>query len=636
MNKKIIIDANFPGETRICVLDKFNKIKIFESESQHKKSLKGNIYLAKITRVEPSLQAAFVDFGHSKSGFLPFSEISSDYYNIPIGDRKINDETLAPLDENNEDILKKKNHPIKYSENFDIDQEKIDIQKIEDLVNSSAQPNINISENEAENEIFDETSKKTDTDTIYKIQEVISKGNIVLIQVVKDEKGNKGPSLSTFISLAGKYCILMPNNKKNNFISKKISLPSERSRLRSLVDSFTINENNHFSSIIVRTAAIGKSPEEIMKDYQYLTKLWNKMRNITLNSKAPCFIHNEDNILLKVIRDYLDENVREVVIQGEKTYRDFLKFTQNISPNKIEVIKEYKKLKPILSEYKLEEQITKLYQSIVELPSGGTIVINPTEALISIDVNSGKYTNSRSVEEMALKNNVEASKVIANQVQLKNLSGLIVIDFIDMNSTNNRRIVERSLKEFFRHDRARVQISKISDFGLLEMSRQRLNPSFLELNTAICNNCQGKGVVRMNESNAMLILRTIENELCYCVDKIWGMNLFANPKVIVFILNYRKSEIIFFEKKYNVKLNFYIDNQASSESFIIEKIMKESQAKQEEISESILSLSSADNVTQEFESEKNVQTETIKQTKKNSHIIPSDEIRKKKRVKFSQ
>ncbi len=595
MDKRIVIDANFPGETRVCVLDKFNRIKFFESESQQKKSLKGNIYLGKITRIEPSLQAAFVDFGYVKSGFLPFSEISSDYYQIPVNDRK-QDKEINKLP-NNQNFKKKisqiENDKTEYSEIMDLDQDKIDVKKIEELIVNSVQPSIDISEQDAEAEILSESKLKlnqVDKEIAYQIQEVITKGNIVLVQILKDEKGNKGPTLSTFISLAGKYCILMPNKKKNNFISKKIVLASERVRLKSVIDSLILTENNHSASIIIRTAAIGKSREEIARDYIYLTKLWNKMREVTLNSIAPCFIHNEDNILLKLVRDFLDEYVKEVFIQGEETYKDFIKLTNNIVPNKSGAIKEYKKAKPIFSEYKLEEQIAKLYQSIVDLPSGGTIVINPTEALISIDVNSGKYTNTRSIEEMALKNNVEASKIIANQIQLRNLSGLLVIDFIDMENIHNRKIVERSLKEFFRYDKARVQIGKISDFGLLEMSRQRVNPSFLELNSCMCQHCNGKGVVRLEESNAMLILRTIENELYSNSGKLYSVNLFAHCEVVIFILNQKMSEIYFLENKYQIKLNFYIDHKSSADSFVIEKIKNDDKKRFEEnLSESVLS-----------------------------------------------
>lgn len=566
MKKRIIIDGNFPTETRVVLLDKKNNIENIEFSSTNKKQIKGNIYLAKVTRVEPSLQAAFIDYGEEKSGFLPFSEIHPDYYQT-LSDSKFKTvagkELISP--EITSEDLEEKESENKFHELVDSDD--IDISAIEKMVDEKLQSDINIA---AEEDEIDSISKESEAiEKQFKIQEVIKKGQILLIQATKEERGNKGASLTTYISLAGKYCVLMPNKPSQNGISRKISNHDERKRLKKIINELA-EKGNSCSSVIARTAGAGHTTLEIKKDYDYLARLWNKIREATLKSKAPCFIHQEDGIILKTIRDMFDRNVKEIVVQGKEAYTLCQKYMNDVLPSQVKVVKEYKSKTPIFTKFGIEDQLIKLYQPIVHLPSGGYIVINPTEALISIDVNSGKATGERNIEEMALKTNLEAAREIARQSRLRDLSGLLVLDFIDLSETKNRKILERSLWEYFSKDKARVQTAPISTFGLLEVSRQRLRPSFLEMNSNICSHCSGKGIVRADESNAMLILRTIENEIFN--GKYDVVNVFGIASSIIYLLNHKREEISFIESKYSIKLNFAIDRDATSDSYSIEKI----------------------------------------------------------------
>ena len=582
MKKRILIDANFPTETRIVLLDKNNNVEDVEYSSVNKKQIKGNIYLAKVTRVEPALQAAFLDYGDEKSGFLPFNEIHPDYYNILARDKKSDAPSwneLSPPEITSEDLMQTKEQNI--GNEVIVDNDEIDISKIEKLVDEKIQSDFDIEVEDNEIESFSKEDVHSDTRKAYKIQEVIKKGQILLVQVTKEERGNKGVSLTTYISLAGKYCVLMPNKPLQNGISRKISNHDERKRLKDIINSLLSSKNKETSSVIARTAGVGHTSLEIKKDYEYLVKLWNRIREATLKANAPSFIHQEDGLILKTIRDMFDRNVKEVLVQGTVAFNICIKFVKDIMPYALNSIKEYKGTTPIFTKFNVEDQLAKLYQPIVQLPSGGYIVINPTEALISIDVNSGRATSERNIEEMALKNNLEAAREIARQVKLRDLSGLLVLDFIDMAEVRNRKIVERTLREFLSKDKARIQTSHISSFGLLEMSRQRLRPSFLEVNSNICLHCSGKGIVRADESNSMLILRTIENEIYnnnYDIVNIYGI-----ASSMLYLLNNKREEISFIEKKYSIKLNFYIDKEATADSYSIEKIKLSEKNKSENI-----------------------------------------------------
>lgn len=582
MKKRILIDANFPTETRIVLLDKNNNVEDVEYSSVNKKQIKGNIYLAKVTRVEPALQAAFVDYGDEKSGFLPFNEIHPDYYNILARDKKSDAPSwneLSPPEITSEDLMQTKEQNI--GNEVIVDNDEIDISKIEKLVDEKIQSDFDIEVEDNEVESFSKEDVHSDTRKACKIQEVIKKGQILLVQVTKEERGNKGVSLTTYISLAGKYCVLMPNKPLQNGISRKISNQDERKRLKDIINSLLSSKNKETSSVIARTAGVGHTSLEIKKDYEYLVKLWNRIREATLKANVPSFIHQEDGLILKTIRDMFDRNVKEVLVQGTVAFNICIKFVKDIMPYALNSIKEYKGTTPIFTKFNVEDQLAKLYQPIVQLPSGGYIVINPTEALISIDVNSGRATSERNIEEMALKNNLEAAREIARQVKLRDLSGLLVLDFIDMAEVRNRKIVERTLREFLSKDKARIQTSHISSFGLLEMSRQRLRPSFLEVNSNICLHCSGKGIVRADESNSMLILRTIENEIYnnnYDIVNIYGI-----ASSMLYLLNNKREEISFIEKKYSIKLNFYIDKEATADSYSIEKIKLSEKNKSENI-----------------------------------------------------
>lgn len=567
MKKRIIIDAQFPTETRVVLLDKKNNIENIEFSSANKKQIKSNIYLAKITRVEPSLQAAFVDYGDEKSGFLPFSEIHPDYYNLQsVNNKKESfiEKELITSKITSEDLAEKQNNS---SFHDLLDSDEIDIKAIEKMVDDRMQSNINIEAEEDEIDSFSQEIEKSDKS--YRIQEVIKKGQILLVQATKEERGNKGASLTTYISLAGKYCVLMPNKASHNGISRKISNNDERKRLKKIISDITA-DGPKTSSVIARTAGVGHTTLEIKRDYDYLAKLWNKIREATLKAQAPSFIHQEDGILLQTIRDMFDHNVSEIIVQGAEAYNACVKFMGDMMPTHVKFVKEYKNKVPIYTKFGIEEQLIKLYQPIAHLPSGGYIVINPTEALISIDVNSGKATGERNIEDMALKTNLEAAREIAKQARLRDLSGLLVIDFIDLSDGKNRKILERSLWEYFSKDKARIQTSAISTFGLLEMSRQRLRPSFLEMNSNMCSHCSGKGIVRADNSNAMLILRTVENEIYN--GKFDSVNVYGGSSSIIHILNSKRTEISLIEKKYSIKLNFFIDNEATSDSYSIEKI----------------------------------------------------------------
>ena len=585
MKKKILVDANFPTETRVVLLDKNNNIENIEYQSTNKKQVKGNIYLAKIKRVEPSLQAAFVEYANDKSGFLPFDQIHPDYYNIPATDQKTTSQELARPSITSDDINTAKD--VSEPPDF-MDEDEIDIEAIEKMIDNDEQSDFNVDSEELEIEQNHKNNTSTPEDggitsKEYKIQEVIQKGQIILVQVTKEERGNKGVSLTTYISLAGKYCVLMPNTGNHNGVSKKISNYDKRKKIRETLNGLLSEKEKQVASVIARTASSGSSTLDIKRDYDYLVKLWNKIREAALNSIAPCFIHQEDGILLKTMRDIFDKTVQEVIVEGKSAYDACKKFASDIAPGSESAIKEYRSNTPIFTKFNIEQQLSRLYQPTVNLPSGGYIVINPTEALTSIDVNSGRFTGERNVEKMAVKINLEAAKEVTRQVKLRDLSGLIVIDFIDMHELRNRKIVEKSIREFFSRDKARIQTSYISNFGLLEISRQRMRPSFLELNASICSHCSGKGVVRADESNAMLILRTVENEIYN--DKYDQVNVYAIASSVIYLLNNKREEIVYIEQKYSIKLNFYIDRDATSDSFSIEKIKANGKRKSEQRSE---------------------------------------------------
>ena len=541
--KKILIDAKYPGEIRAILVDKNNKIEEIESETSDKEQIRGNIYLAKVSRIEPSLQAAFITYEDGKSGFLPFVEIHPDFFTLD--QEKL--ANLAELAVPEQNIAEK----IELSPNLDSSEvTKICLDSTDEEIDAKAQ--------------YQNIHQK------YKIQDAIKRGQILIVQAQKEQRGTKSASFTTFLSLVGKFSILMPNTPKQNGISKRIVHNEERNRLKEIVATIVPNSQSEIASLIIRTAGADRSLNEIKKDYEYLVKIWNKIRNAAITLAVPNILHVEEEIIPKIIRDMLDDKVEQVIIQGHEQHKQAAEFVQQVWPSEVSKIIEHKHLAPIFTSYGLEEQLLLLYQPIVTLPSGGYLVINPTEALTSIDVNSGKATTEKHISETALKTNLEAASIIAEQLKLRDIAGLIVVDFIDMQDQQNRKILEQSFKSALSKDKARIHFNPISNLGLIEISRQRMNPSFLERNSTACKYCNGKGVVRSEEANSILIMRTIEKELSDGRQN--SMNVFGHADTILYILNKKRYDISRIEQEFEVELNFYCDKQATAESFYIEKI----------------------------------------------------------------
>lgn len=492
MAKKMLIDATHPEETRVGIVDENNKLSDYDFESTLKKALKGNIYLAKVARVEPSLQAAFIDYGGDRHGFLAFNEIHPDYFRIPISDRQNAEKTLAETIEQEE--LKRQE-----------EQEKSAIEN----------PSSEISTFGGELDVEEEMETNFDQNTpslhrLYKIQEVIKKNQVILVQVTKEERGGKGAALTTYISMAGRYCVLMPNSPNSGGISRKIASSKDRKRLREILDSLNTPEG---MGLIIRTAGMERSKVEIKRDAEYLMRTWNEIRKVTLDSIAPCLIYQEDEIIKRAIRDLYSKDVDQILVQGEEGYKVAKNFMKTLMPSHGKRVQLYKDDEsPLFFSHRIERQIDEMHMPMVRLPSGGSIVIHPTEALVSIDINSGRSTKERHIEETAFKTNLEAADEIYRQVRLRDLAGLIVIDFIDMDNAKNTAAVEKRIRDIFRMDRARVQIGKISAFGLLEISRQRLKASILETAFTPCAHCAATGYIRSVESTALMILRVLEEE----------------------------------------------------------------------------------------------------------------------------
>jgi ribonuclease E len=567
MPKRILVDATHSEETRVVVLEN-GRVSEYDSETSIKKQLKGNIYLAKITRVEPSLQAAFVEYGGDKHGFLPFSEIHPDYYSIPVADKQellnsLRSRMSAESDDDNDTDAEEPKEAEK--------SEKKDAPKTEGALVDDSDIDLVIEAGDAE--AFEEEKGGIDLRNEnlyrkYKIQEVIKRNQIVLVQVEKEERGNKGASLTTFISLAGRYCVLMPNSLRKGGVSRRIEAREDRKRLKTILKSLEIPEEK---GLIIRTAGAKRNAAEIKGDYDYLANLWNDIRQITLGSIAPAFIHAEGDIIKRTMRDLFDEKIDEVLIEGDAAFASAKEFMKYGMAAHLARLKKYKNKVPIFSRYKVEEQIAALYKPEVPLESGGALVIMPTEALISVDVNSGRSTGQRSVEETALNTNLEAAREVALQLRLRDLSGLIVIDFIDMMDLRNKKAVERELRDALQDDKARIQIGRISSFGLLEMSRQRLAASFLEVNTMVCPNCSGAGVVKATASTAVTVLRAIENEVSRG-NPCDAITASISKDVALYILNQKRTPLGEVEKRYNVRVFLNVDDSVGADGFYLEKI----------------------------------------------------------------
>jgi len=532
--KRMLIDASHPEETRVAIVSGHH-LEDFDVEVEARRQLRGNIYLAKVTRVEPSLQAAFVDYGGNRHGFLAFSEIHPDYYQIPVADREaLLAEEVA--EETKADALERAER------SDEADAENDDRPGVETLGGDDSE------------EV--EARRPASPRRNYKIQEVIKRRQILLIQVVKEERGTKGAALTTYLSLAGRYCVLMPNTARGGGISRKIAGSADRKQLKNILNELSIPAG---VAVIVRTAGQKRSKAEIKRDYEYLMRVWSTVRATTLESMAPCLVHEEGNLIKRSLRDLYDKDIDEIIIDGDEGYRTAKDFMKVLIPSHTKRVQPYKEVgKQLFQYYGVESQLDGMHSPNVQLKSGGYIVINPTEALVSIDVNSGRATRGRNIEETAVKTNIEAADEIARQLKLRDLAGLIVIDYIDMEVKRNQVKVEHRLKDAMRNDRARIQIGRISPFGLLELSRQRLRPSLIETSSDPCPHCEGTGIRRSTDSAALHLLRAIEDEGMQKRSK--AITVFVPTTVAIYILNHQRAALADIESKYQMAVSLETDD----------------------------------------------------------------------------
>jgi len=602
MTMRMLIDARHQEETRVAVL-KGNRIEEFDFESAEHKQIKGNIYLAKVTRVEPSLQAAFVDFGGNRHGFLAFSEIHPDYYQIPKEDREAllaeeaahaeEEAALRAIAEGEEDFvgddelgetladdLAGTSHEHHHDDDdfggvTEVDTaEKDDVATIEDghvedgFDHGGDEEEASEDEGESEEprrrsrgrrrqggnrghakEADELRAKRMALRRRYKIQDVIQRRQVLLVQVVKEERGNKGAALTTYLSLAGRYCVLMPNSSHGGGISRKINSAADRKRLKTIISELDLPKS---MGCIVRTAGLQRTKTEIKRDFDYLARLWDGIRETTLKSTAPALIHSDSDLIKRAIRDIYNRDIEDVVVEGEAGYRAARDFMKLLMPSHAKRVKAYSDPVPLFQRYGAEDQLTAMYDPVVQLKSGGYIVINPTEALVSIDINSGRSTKEHGIEATALNTNLEAAREIARQLRLRDMAGLVVIDFIDMEYNSNIRKVEKAMKDALKNDRARIQVGRISSFGLMEMSRQRLRTGVLEATTRSCPHCDGTGLVRTASSAGLSALRLIEDEAAKGRGSI--ISLYASTEAAVYLLNAKRSDLAEIEERYGVRV----------------------------------------------------------------------------------
>ena len=628
MGNKMLIDATHAEETRVVVV-KGNRIDEFDFESASRRQLKGNIYLAKVTRVEPSLQAAFVEYGGNRHGFLAFAEIHPDYYQIPVADRQ------ALLREQEEEDARHNDHdddnghrdsndgngnagessqPDNQPDDEDGEAPASDAMALE---TSNAEPALSEELQRADDdglvsndhdgtpvldeapaaehglpgemgngvETVEEDAESAKVESVgaedameevrrprrtprrnYKIQEVIKRRQVILVQVVKEERGNKGAALTTYLSLAGRYCVLMPNTARGGGISRKITDAGDRRRLKEVTRDIEVPQG---MGLIVRTAGAQRTKPEIKRDYDYLIRMWESVRDLTLNSTAPALVYEEGNLIKRAIRDLYTKDVDEVNVEGEAAYREAKDFMKMLMPSHAKNVKLYKDTRPLFSRFQVESQLDSLYSPTVTLPSGGYMVMNQTEALVAIDINSGKSTREHNIEDTALRTNAEASDEIARQLRLRDLAGLIVVDYIDMEEKRNNRSVERRLKEALKNDRARIQVGRISHFGLLEMSRQRLRPGLLEGSSRTCPHCEGRGIVRSISSCGLSVIRAIEEHLI--ARKAENLTVKCHPEVASYILNEKRDNLLSIETSYGISVFIVSSSDIKGSQSVIER-----------------------------------------------------------------
>jgi ribonuclease E len=628
MSKKMLIDATHPEETRVVVVDG-NKVEEFDFETVNKRQLAGNIYLAKVTRVEPSLQAAFVEYGGNRHGFLAFAEIHPDYYQIPVADRKAlieEERAMARAEEEEENRRSRRRGPrpapkaeaVKSDDAVaegpagmdvvDLGEDEAQDGTLVEAPVEAAEPehhdhnghdhhdhdhhthdHHNESVENGEGDRYRAVDHASDTDDEiesiaeedvaeeiaqprrprarrYKIQEVIKVRQIMLVQVVKEERGNKGAALTTYLSLAGRYCVLMPNTARGGGISRKITNAVDRKKLKEIAGELEVPEG---AGLIVRTAGAKRTKPEIKRDYEYLMRLWEQIRELTLKSIAPAKIYEEGDLIKRSIRDLYSREIEEVLVEGEGGYRTAKDFMRMIMPSHAKQVIRYTEQTPLFAKYQVEGYLGGMFNPVVQLKSGGYIVIGVTEALVAIDVNSGRATKEGSIEETALKTNLEAAEEIARQLRLRDLAGLIVIDFIDMEERKNNASVEKRLKDKLKTDRARIQVGRISGFGLLEMSRQRLRPGMLESTTQACPHCHGTGLIRSDDSMALQVLRALEEEGTRKRSR--EVLLKAPVGIVNYLFNQKREHVAMIEARYGMSVRIEADPMMVSPDYSIEK-----------------------------------------------------------------
>ena len=584
MGNKMLIDASHPEETRVVVARSNNRIEELDYESAERKQLRGNIYLAKVTRVEPSLQAAFVDYGGNRHGFLAFNEIHPDYYQIPFADRQaLIEQEAADRDDDDDDVDDVAEAPA--DADGDGPSEDLEASDDNDDEDDAEQAAADDDDDGSDNDADDDKNGRNQVESVgtvdaleevpqrsrgkrrtYKIQEVIKRRQIILVQVVKEERGNKGAALTTYLSLAGRYCVLMPNTARGGGISRKISDAQDRKRLKDVVKGADVPDG---MGLIVRTAGANRTKAEIKRDFDYLLRLWENVRDLTLESSAPCLVYEEGSLIKRAIRDLYTKDIDSIVVEGEEAYKEAKDFMRMLMPSHARNIKAYKDKQPLFMRFGIESQLDELYSPYVTLPAGGYIVINQAEALVAIDVNSGKSTREHNIEDTALRTNQEAADEVSRQMRLRDLAGLIVIDFIDMEERRNNRSVERRLKDRLKSDRARIQVGRISPFGLLEMSRQRMRSGVLESSTMPCPTCESRGFVRSVQSAALQVLRGVEDNLQR--NSPDDLVIHAPRDVALYILNQKRDHLLMIQASNDVSIFVESDDSLLNSEYTIER-----------------------------------------------------------------
>ena len=650
MAEKMLIDASHAEETRVVVV-RGNRIEEFDFESEHKKQIRGNIYLAKVTRVEPSLQAAFVDYGGNRHGFLAFAEIHPDYYQIPLADRQAllrqeaeearrdddiehvetgtdlgpdsdeetvetTEETVVEVIETAEDAVEtlepastpdlvaeaeekpkakakrprrtKKAAAAEAATDTDSDEGNsgemaamVDTDSISEDTRGGRRNNDDDDDDDGhheEKEVIESVGAEDAMEEVpdrqvnrrprkqYRIQEVIKRRQILLVQVAKEERGNKGAALTTYLSLAGRYSVLMPNTARGGGISRKITNLPDRKRLKEIARALDVPQG---MGVILRTAGANRTKVEVKRDFEYLMRLWENVRTLTLSSTAPCLVYEEGSLIKRSIRDLYNKDISEIIVAGEEGYKEAKGFMKMLMPSHAKVVQPYRDVHPIFSRSGIEAQLDRMLVPQVTLKSGGYIIINQTEALVAIDVNSGRSTREHSIEDTALQTNLEAAEEVARQLRLRDLAGLVVVDFIDMEEKRNNRSVEKRLKDHLKNDRARIQVGRISHFGLLEMSRQRIRASVLESTMQICSHCNGTGHVRSQSSVALHVLRGVEEYLLK--NTTHNITVRTTPDIALYLLNHKRGTIIDYEERFGVQIIIEADAHVGAQHFAIDR-----------------------------------------------------------------